>query len=244
MAAFPESPPTALLRRARLYVLLTQAHCSVPLERAARQVARGGADLVQLREKEMPDRDLIRLAREVRRITANLGVGFIVNDRPDIARLCGADGVHLGQDDLPVSAARRVLAEGQIVGLSTHSMEQARQAMAHGADYLSLGPVFPTATKGYEQAAGLEYVRAAAAEISAPLVAIGGIGLERLPEVLSAAGKTRLIIAVCSAILGAEDIEAATRTFREAIDRAVKALGGGGTRPGAAQDGTPRGTGP
>ncbi len=230
MSLSTEMSAAALLRRTRLYVLLTQAHCRIPLLRAARQVIRGGADVVQLREKEMRDRELLRLAQELRRLTANLGVGFIVNDRPDIARLVGADGVHLGQEDLPPAAARRVLEDHQVLGVSTHSIEQARQATADGADYIGVGPVFPTPTKGYEQGVGLQYVQAAAEEIEQPLVAIGGITLERVREVLSAAGKRHMAVAVCSAVLDADDVEAATRAFKEAIDEAVKSASEAGVR--------------
>ena len=217
MSQSPARSPDPLLQRMRLYVLLTQAHCPIPILEAARRVLRGGADAVQLREKEMRDRELLQLGRELRRMTANLDVGFIVNDRPDIARLVGADGVHLGQEDLPPAAARKVLAEDQILGVSTHSIEQARQAKADGADYIGVGPVFPTATKGYEQGVGLDYVRAAAAEVDVPIVAIGGITVEALPDILSAAAPGRIGVAVCSAILGADDIEAATRRFKDTI---------------------------
>ena len=211
------------LRGVRLYVLLTQTHCKIPILDAAREVLRGGADVVQLREKEMRDRELVRLAHELRRMTANVAVGLIVNDRPDIARLVDADGVHLGQEDLTPAAARKVLAHGQIVGVSTHSIDQARQAVADGADYIGVGPVFPTTTKGYEQGVGLEYVRTAAAEVRVPLVAIGGITVETVPESLQAAGARHVIIAVCSAILGADDIEAATRAFKETIAQSLTA---------------------
>ena len=210
-----------ILRSMRLYVLLTQAVCKIPILEAARQVLRGGADVVQLREKEMRDSELVRVARELRRMTANVGVGLIVNDRADIARLVEADGVHLGQEDLPPAAARRVLGEGRVLGISTHSIEQARQAVADGADYIGVGPVFPTATKGYEQGVGLDYVRAAAAEVAVPIVAIGGITVETVPDILDAGAPRHVAVAVCSAILGAEDIEAATRAFKNVINQSL-----------------------
>lgn len=204
------------LQSMRLYVLLTQAHCRVHILDAALAVLRGGADVVQLREKEANDRDIARLARELRRMTAEAGAGFIVNDRADIARLVDADGVHLGQEDLPPAAARKVLAAHQVLGVSTHSIEQARRAVAAGADYIGVGPVYPTATRGYDEGVGLDYLRAAAA-LPVPLVAIGGITVDRAADVLAAAPGRPLAVAVCSAILQADDIEAATAAFKRAV---------------------------
>jgi len=225
MAQNQDSSRENVLRSARLYVLLTQAHCRIRILDAVHQVIRGGADVVQLRETEAGDREILRHARELRRITANAGVGFIVNDRPDIARLARADGVHLGQKDLPPAAARKLLAESQILGISTHSVEQVRRASEEGAEYISVGPIFPTPTKGYEQGVGVEYIRAASEATDAPLVAIGGITVDRIQQVLSAAPGRQVIIAVCSAILGAEDIEAATASFKDAIQRHLFLLG-------------------
>ena len=209
--------PKALLKRMRLYVLLTQAQCNIPLLDAARQVIRGGADVIQLREKDLPDSELLQLARKLRRITSEASVGFIINDRPDLARLAEADGVHLGQEDLPPAAARKVLARHQILGVSTHSLGQVQQALADGADYIGVGPVFPTATRGYAQGVGLEYVQAAAESVAIPMVAIGGITPEKVPEILAAGSAGIVGIAVCSAVLGADDIEAATAAFKAAL---------------------------
>jgi len=203
-------------RPMRLYVLLTQSQCRLPLVEAAAAMIRGGADVVQLREKELSDRAIMALGKRLRSMTAEAGVGFIVNDRPDLARLVNADGVHLGQEDLPPAAARRVLAAGQLVGVSTHSVEQALKAAEEGADYIGVGPVFPD----YREGVGTAYVREAAEAVSLPLIAIGGITVEKVGEVLAAGAWGRTGIAVCSAILGAEDVEAATRAFRAAVDAA------------------------
>ena len=207
------------LKGMRLCVLLTQAHCRIPILEAAAQVISGGADVLQLREKELGDRELLRMARELRRMTRQAGAGLVVNDRPDLARLADADGVHLGQEDLPVAAARKVLSPRQIVGVSTHSIEQARKAAADGADYIGAGPVYPTATKGYAEGVGLECLRGISAGVSVPILAIGGITLSRAGEVLAAGGKAQVAIAVCGAILGADDIEAATAQFKRRILR-------------------------
>ena len=212
--------PKPWLTTMRLYVLLTQEHCPVPLLEAARQVIRGGADVLQLREKRLNDREVLELGRRLREMTARAGVGFIMNDRADLARLIEADGVHLGQTDLPPSAARGALKPGQIIGLSTHSPDQARAALAAGVDYIGVGPIYPTATKGYERGVGLEYLRAARELVPLPLVAIGGITLARAPEVAAALPSARGAVAVCSAILGAPDIEQATAEFKAALGKA------------------------
>ena len=211
-----------ILNKMRLYVLLTQEHCAAPLLDAARQVIAGGADVIQLREKQLDDHDLIKTARELRRMTADAGIGFIVNDRPDIARLAEADGVHLGQEDLPPAAARKVLAEGQIIGVSTHSIDQAKQAVVDGADYIGVGPVFPTTTRGYAQGVGLDYMREVAQAVSMPLVAIGGIGLSSIPDILAAGVGVHICIAICSTILRAADIEGATAAFKKALTSGEK----------------------
>jgi len=204
-------------RSGGLYVLLTQAHCRIPILDAARAVVRGGADVVQLREKESSDRKTLRLAYELREITGDAGVSMIVNDRPDLARLSEADGVHLGQDDLPPAAARKLLAAGQVVGVSTHSIAQAEAAVAEGAGYIGVGPLFPTATRSYETGLGIEYLQSVGASVAAPIVAIGGITLENVPGILAAMGGRPVILGVCSAVLMAEDIEEATASFKRVI---------------------------
>jgi thiamine-phosphate pyrophosphorylase len=202
-------------------VLLTAALSRVPLLEAARLALRGGADIIQLREKEAKDREILSLARDLREMTHDAGALFIVNDRPDIARLAGADGVHLGQTDLPPAAARAILGPDGIIGVSTHSVEQARQAVADGADYIGVGPMFPTATKGYSEGVGPSYIREAASVAGLPLVAIGGITPERVPEILRMAPERHVIIAVSSAILQAPDIEAAAGCFKTVIMNAL-----------------------
>jgi len=216
---FVKTPAGAWIQTGKLYVLLTQAHCRIPILDAAQAVVSGGADVVQLREKESNDRKTLQLARELRAITRSAGVGMIVNDRPDLARLSEADGVHLGQDDLPPSAARKVLAAGQVIGVSTHSVEQAKAAVADGAAYIGVGPIFPTATRGYETGLGTKCLQSVGLPGNVPIVAIGGITLENVQEILAAMGNRPVIFAVCSAILMAEDIEEATAAFKRVITR-------------------------
>jgi thiamine-phosphate pyrophosphorylase len=223
---FARTPTDAWIRSGRLYVLLTQAHCRVPILDAARAVVRGGADVVQLRQKDSSDRSTLQLALELRRITGNAGVGMIVNDRPDLARLSEADGVHLGQDDLPPAAARKLLAAGQVMGISTHSVEQAQAAVADGAAYIGVGPLFPSATRGYKTGLGIEFLQSVGSAVAVPIVAVGGITLENVPGILAAMGERPVLLAICSAILMAEDIEEATAAFKRAMTH------GGGTATG------------
>ena len=169
---------------------------------------RGGVDLVQLREKSLPDGALLAAVADAREVTARLGVPLVVNDRPDLAVLAAADAVHVGQDDLPVEAARRF---GLPVGLSTHAPHEIDAA---DADYIGVGPVHATPTKEGRPAVGLELVRYAAAHARQPWFPIGGIDRTNVEDVV-AAGATR--IAVVRAIVEASDPEAAARELREAL---------------------------
>ena len=205
MATSSSSPGPWPAAESRLY-LVTAARPDLAafLEAAVR----GGVDLVQLREKQLPDGELLPVLEEARAVTRRLGVPLVVNDRPDLAVLVGADGVHVGQDDLPLAAARRF---GLAVGLSTHSPEELARAEA---DYVGVGPVFATPTKEGRPAAGLEYVRHAAAHARLPWFAIGGIDETNVADVV-AAGARR--IAVVRAIGDAADPERAARALRQAL---------------------------
>jgi thiamine-phosphate pyrophosphorylase len=211
--------PRARLARARLYVLLSRDLASGPLERVACAALEGGADVLQLREKAMDGRALAALAGRLARLARRRGALFIVNDRADVAAACGADGVHLGGDDLPIPAARRLLGPSALIGATSHALREARAALSAGADYVSVGPVFPTATKPGLAPAGLGYVRQAARELEAPWFAIGGIGPENVRRVVRAGARR---VAVCSAAIGARDPRAAVRALRRALDRAPR----------------------
>jgi thiamine-phosphate pyrophosphorylase len=175
----------------------------------------GGADIVQLREKDAGDDAVLSAAEEFRRAAADHGALFIVNDRPDLAVAAGADGVHLGQDDAPPAQARAVVGEDAIVGLSTHSPDQADGARGSGADYFCVGPVHATPTKAGRPAVGLEPVRHAAATARLPWFAIGGLHPANVGDVV-AAGARRIV--VVRAITEAPDPEAAARALRAALD--------------------------
>ncbi len=203
------------LKDARLYVLISAAQCRLGLEQVIERAAAGGANVFQLRDKQLSDRELLATARNVRRWTRQADALFIVNDRPDIARLAEADGVHLGQDDVPVKEARAILGPEAIVGVSTHSLDQVRQAILDGADYLGVGPTFPSSTKAFAAFPGLEFVREASRETSLPLFALGGIESANIAAV-AAAGARR--VAVSSCIAQADDPEAVARCLRTALE--------------------------
>jgi len=167
----------------------------------AEQVARlceGGATLVQLREKHLAPREFYREAGEALKVARTFGARLIINDRADIALAVAADGVHLGQDDLSVEEAREILGEEKIIGISTHSLDQFRAALETSADYIAVGPVFPTKTKeNPAPVVGLDLVREAKKLTDRPVVAIGGITVERAPEVIAAGADS---VAVISAL--------------------------------------------
>ena len=173
----------------------------------------GGVDVFQLREKDAPDSEVLRAALVARALCAETGALFILNDRPDLVDAAGADGVHVGQDDMPVAQARSVVGPDRVVGLSTHSEAQADAAQ--GVDYFAVGPVHATPTKEGRPAIGLEPVRHAARTAGAPWFAIGGIDSDTLPAVLDA-GARRVV--VVRAIAEAADPERAARTLREMLD--------------------------
>lgn len=185
---------------AHLYLLLTQALCQHSWESVLRQAITGGVRVVQIREKGMSDRELLAHAERVRQITRETNTLLIMNDRPDLAVLCDADGVHVGQDELSVSDARRIIGPDHLVGVSTHSIDQARQAVLDGANYIGVGPTFTSRTKSFSEFAGLDYVRQVAEEISLPAFAIGGIDRTNCAQV-RAAGASRIAVtgAVCRA---------------------------------------------
>jgi len=198
------------LRRARLYLVVEAA-----AEHVLPAALRGGVDMVQLRDKELDDRDILEAAARFRCLCAEHGALFWLNDRPDLAVEAGADGVHLGQDDDPPGAVRERVGDALLIGLSTHSPEQFDAALASEADQLSVGPVWETPTKEGRPATGLGYVRYAAEHGGErPWFAIGGIDEANVGEV-AAAGASRIV--VLRAIRDAADPEAAALALRGAL---------------------------
>jgi thiamine-phosphate pyrophosphorylase len=200
---------------ARLYVLLSSEECQSALDWTIQESAAGGAQIIQLREMVLSDSELLDIARRVRQWTRKAGVLFIVNNRPDIARLVDADGVHLGQEDMPVREARRIIGPDALVGVSTHDLEQIRRAVLDGASYIGVGPTFHSQTKEFDQFPGLDFVRAAAAETTLPAFAIGGIGPSNIADVIEA-GIRR--VAVGSAISKADDPRIVAAELRRVLD--------------------------
>jgi thiamine-phosphate pyrophosphorylase len=200
------------LEDARLYVLLTAGLASAPLFKAAQALIAGGADVIQYREKELADGPFLANALTLRAMTREASVLLIINDRADVALLVAADGVHLGQMDLPPAEARRLLGPTRIVGVSTHNEREAKLALAERPDYVAAGSIFPTATKEAE-VGGLAYLSLLLGTVKpdCPVYPIGGITLGNLEEVL-AAGADR--VAVSTAIIGAPDIRSACAEFK------------------------------
>jgi thiamine-phosphate pyrophosphorylase len=153
-----------------------------------------GVKVLQLRLKDAPGRDLLAAARAIAELCRARGATFIMNDRVDIAILAGADGVHLGQDDLPLDAARKLVGSKMIIGISTHTIQQARAAEAGGADYIGFGPMYSGGLKEIVKGRGLEMLRDARHAVKIPIVAIGGITEARVPEILAAGADAAAII--------------------------------------------------
>lgn len=208
-------PRRARLRTARLHVLVTASLCKRPWLDVCTAALAGGADLIQLREKDLPDAELLARAKSLREITARANALLIINDRPDIARLADADGVHLGQTDLPVAAAREIIGANRLIGVSTHSLTEARAALPINPEYLGVGPMFASPTKPHVTVQGPKLLTEIAAITPLPLAAIGGINATNARQVISAAPHAAL--AVSHAILSADDPFAVSRQLRSAI---------------------------
>jgi thiamine-phosphate pyrophosphorylase len=208
------------LNSARLYLVTSpEKPDGRPLLTTVEAALKGGVDIVQLRNYELPDEILLETACQLRNLTLRYDALFIVNNRPDIAFLSGADGVHVGQEDLPVFAARSVIGEGKIVGLSTHDPDQAKRAITEGADYIGVGPVFATPTKQGRPAAGLPFVtEVAGMNLSIPFFAIGGIDQNNLDSVIQA-GATRISVVRC--LMEAENPESMARNLKGILKNIV-----------------------
>lgn len=198
----------------QLYVLIACGDSAEGFETRIESLCEAGVDALQLRDKRAYDRTLADRARRMVAVTRRHGVISIVNDRPDLAAIAQADGVHVGQEELTVADARRVVGPDALIGVSTHSIDQAREAVLDGADYLGVGPTFPTPTKQFDAFPGVDFVRAVVEEISLPSFAIGGIGANNLAAVLEA-GTPR--VAVSSAVTDAPDPAAAVRELKSLL---------------------------
>lgn len=209
---------TARLAQQRIYLLVTDALCPLGAGRVIHEALAAGVRMIQVREKSLTDRQLIAHCRDVRKWTRSFQALMIVNDRPDIAAMVDADGVHVGQDECTVADARMIVGPDRLIGVSTHSIEQARQAVLDGADYLGVGPTFPTSTKSFDDFPGLAFVNQMAQEIALPWFAIGGINLKNMDDVLLAGAQR---VAVSSGICSAVNPRSAAVQFFTALGGAV-----------------------
>ena len=189
----------------------------------ARQAIAGGADVIQLRDKSRSCAELTAIGQEIAVIARKAGAVFIINDRLDVAMACGADGVHLGQDDLRASTARQLAPPGFIIGVSVGTVAEAREAEREGADYLALSPTFSTASKDNAGSGlGLHRLREIRCAVSLPLIAIGGINRQNARDVIAAGADG---IAVISAVVARPDITAATRELKDLVRESRRSVG-------------------
>jgi thiamine-phosphate pyrophosphorylase len=205
----------------RLYVILDAALITSSERDCALSLAEAGVRLLQYRNKSASPRRYLESSRELAETLRPRGVSFFVNDRPDVAFLAGATGVHVGQDDLDAEQARQVIGSGKLVGVSTHNLEQFQRAAASSADYIALGPIFSTSSKANpDPVVGLDFLRKVRPLSDKPVVAIGGISLERAASAIEAGADS---VAVISGILSAPDPARRARQYIETVESAKHA---------------------
>lgn len=205
-----------------IYVIIDLPLIRGNLCEVTRDVIEGGASIIQLRAKEVSTREFLKAGVEVRKLCESKKIPFIVNDRVDIALALNSDGVHLGQDDMPVGTARDILGREKIIGLSVHSIEEARGAKKENPDYIGVGSIFFTRTKKNISLVGTELIRKIKEEINIPIVAIGGINGGNIVEVISAGADAA---AVCSAVLSSDNVRAAVEKLVSGMSGMVRTEG-------------------
>ena len=205
-----------LLKKSRLYCIIDKDACAKrDILNTATIALAGGADLIQFRFREdEKTKDIINLAKKLKKIVWDKKKIFIINNRVDLAKAVDADGVHIGQEDMPVNAARKILGKNKIIGLSCHSFSQAISAQKQNTDYISIGPIFKTPTKPEYAPVGLKLIRVVNRRVKKPFFAIGGINKNNIAKV-KAAGADR--IAVCRAVCQAEDAHMAAKLLKEKL---------------------------
>ncbi len=198
----------------RLYLITDRKVASKPLPEAVRLALEGGVRAVQLREKDLPVRELLALAQELRAITREFGAKLFINDRVDVAVAVGADGVHLGHQSIPPEAVRKAAGDGLLIGVSTHTLEEARAAEAGGADFITFGPIFETQSKAeHGVPVGVNAIKILKNDIKIPIFALGGIKSGNVRQVIMSGASG---MAMISAILAAPDIKEAAVMFVQA----------------------------
>ncbi|BAB05150.1 thiamine phosphate synthase [Halalkalibacterium halodurans] len=206
------------MRDFRLYAITGEEfHPDRSLQAVMEEAILGGVDIIQLRDKKSHKREVLEKARVLQALAKKYDIPLIINDHIDVALAVDADGIHLGQDDLPLSEARKIMGRDKIIGISTHKIEEAREAEKGGADYIGVGPIFETKSKeDVVDPVTTAYIQQVAHEISIPFVAIGGIKLHNVEQVLDA-GATR--ICMISEIVGAEDVKGTCEVFSTILEQ-------------------------
>ena len=208
----------------RLYVILDAALLTVPETDCAQELATAGVRLLQYRNKRASARELFETSKKLLLLLSPLGVSLVVNDRPDVAAVAGANGVHVGQEDLGVEEVRRVVGAEKLVGVSTHNLEQFERAAASSVDYIAVGPIFTTGTKSnLDPVVGTQFIREVRPLTDKPIVAIGGITLQRAPEIIESGADS---VAVISDILGAPEPRKRARQYIDLLGPANHAAAG------------------
>ena len=203
-----------MIRIKGIYLILDQQYATRDIVSIAIDAIDAGIDVIQYREKCLPKKEALYIAERLRNLTSGTGIPFIINDDPAIALAVDADGVHLGQEDIPVHVARRILGEDKIIGLSTHSYKEAMEAESSDINYIGFGPIFKSGTKMVTAPLGPEAISRVRNAISIPLIAIGGISDENITDVIRCGADGAAII---SAILSSSDIKKSVRNFKEKI---------------------------
>jgi thiamine-phosphate pyrophosphorylase len=199
----------------KLYLITDRKQVKMPLIAAVRLALEGGVRAVQLREKDLPVRDLLTLSQEMRVLTREFGAKLFINDRVDVAVAVNADGVHLGHQSMPVDAVRKIVGKDMLIGVSTHSLAEAKEAEAGGADFITIGPIFDTPSKAkLGVPVGLNILKELKDDIKIPYSALGGVKSGNLIQVMDAGAFGAALI---SAILAADDIKKASSKITEAI---------------------------
>jgi len=204
-----------------LYVLISYLsfHKEEEILCLTRDIIKGGADVIQLRVANKSDKEFLSIATKIKKLTCKSKIPLIINNRLDIALAIDAEGVHLGQDDLPIESARKI-APQKLIGKSTHSLKEALKATKETADYISIGPIFHSPTKPNLSPIGLNLISQIKKKVKIPLIAIGGINLNNIKQVLKAGVEG---VAICSAITEASDPKTTTRTFKKLLSDLAKA---------------------
>lgn len=195
-----------------LYLILDQQYAKKDIVSIAEEALDAGVDVIQYREKGLSKKDAIKIAEKLRTLTAKAAVTFIINDDPALALAVNADGVHLGQEDIPVDIARRILGKDKIIGLSTHNFKEAMEAIYLDINYIGFGPIFQSRTKMVTSPLGIDAIRMIRDSITVPIIAIGGISDENVADVIKGGADGAAVI---SAILSSTDIKKSISKFKE-----------------------------